>query len=131
MINNVSLTGRLTKDAELRYTSNGNAVANFTLAVNRKFKSEGQPEADFINCVIWNKAAETLVNFTGKGSLIGVEGNIQTRSWEGEDGKNRYVTEVYVNNFIFLESKKETEEEEKAPSKQPAKQGYQKKSYKK
>lgn len=127
MLNTVVLSGRLTKDAELRYTQSGNAVANFTLAVNRKFKSEGQPEADFINCVIWNKSAETLVNHTGKGSLIGVEGNIQTRSYEDSEGKMRYVTEVYVASFTFLESKKEEEESKKpAPAKKPYSPKYQK-----
>jgi single-strand DNA-binding protein len=123
MINTVVLTGRMTKDVELRYTPNGNAVANFTLAVNRKFKSDNQPEADFINCVIWNKSAETLANYTGKGSLIGVEGNLQTRSYENE-GKKVYVTEVYVANFTFLESKKE--EEKQPPAKQPYKKSYKK-----
>lgn len=126
MINTVVLTGRMVKDVELRYTPSGNAVANFTLAVNRKFKSENQPEADFINCVIWNKSAETLANHTSKGSLIGVEGNLQTRSYENTEGKMVYVTEVYVANFTFLESKKE-EAEQKQPAKQPYKKSYNKK----
>lgn len=109
MINNVVLTGRLTKDADLRYTSNGIAVANFTVAVNRKFKKDGQPEADFINCVIWRNGAEALANHTRKGSLIGVEGNIQTRSYDNDDGKRVYITEVVVKDFTFLESKGSSE----------------------
>ena len=124
MINNVSLTGRLTKDVEIRYTQNGNAVAGFTLAVNRKFKSEGQPEADFINCVIWNKSAETLANYCTKGSLIGVEGNIQTRNYENAEGNTVWVTEVYANSFTFLESKKDESEKpqtKKAAYKKPYK----------
>lgn len=109
MINNVVLTGRLTKDADLRYTSNGIAVANFTVAVNRKFKKDGQPEADFINCVIWRNGAEALANHTRKGSLIGVEGSIQTRSYDNDDGKRVYITEVVVKDFTFLESKGSSE----------------------
>ena len=118
MINTVVLSGRLTKEAELRYTQSGSPVTNFTLAVNRKFKTENQPEADFINCVIWNKSAETLANYTTKGSLIGIEGTLQTRTYENAEGKNVYVTEVYVNNFTFLETKKE-EESAKKPYKKP------------
>lgn len=110
MINNVVLAGRLTKDPEIRFTASGNAVCNFTLAVNRNFKSEGQPEADFINCVIWNKSAEVLANNVHKGNLIGVEGSIQTRTWENEEGKRNYVTEVYANSFHFLESKRQEEQ---------------------
>lgn len=83
MINNVVLVGRLTKDAELRFTASGNAVATFTLAVNRNFtNASGDREADFINCVIWRKPAETLANYARKGSLIGVTGRIQTRSYD-------------------------------------------------
>lgn len=127
MINNVVLTGRLTKEVELRYTPNGAAVANFTLAVNRRFKSEGQPEADFINCVIWNKSAEILAEHTSKGSQIGVEGNIQTRVYENNDGNRVYVTEVYATNFTFLENKKEEDQPSKPPQKGSSyKKGYQK-----
>lgn len=106
MINTVVLTGRLTRDVELKYTSAGTAVANFSLAVNRKFTNQqGEREADFINCVIWRKSAENLANFTHKGSLIGVEGSLQTRSYNDNDGKTVYITEVLCNNFTFLESK--------------------------
>lgn len=104
MINTVVLTGRLTKDVDLKYTQSGTAVGQFNLAVNRSFKNaKGEQEVDFINCVIWRKPAETLANFTGKGTLIGVEGSIQTRNYENKQGQRVYITEVVVNNFTFLE----------------------------
>jgi single-strand DNA-binding protein len=105
MINNVTLVGRLTKDPELKYTPNGVAVANFTLAVNRAFKSEGGPDADFINIVVWRKPAENCANFLKKGSLAGVVGSIQTRNYEGQDGKRVYITEVQADRVQFLEPK--------------------------
>ena len=107
MINNLTLVGRLTKDPDLKYTGNGTAVAAFTLAVNRNFTNQsGEREADFINCVIWRKPAETLANYAKKGVLIGVTGRIQTRSYENQQGQKVYVTEVIVDNFQLLESKK-------------------------
>lgn len=107
MINNVVLVGRLTKDPDLRYTTSGTGVATFTLAVNRNFTSaDGTREADFINCVIWRKPAETLANFAKKGVLIGVTGRIQTRSYDNQQGQKVYVTEVVADNFQLLESKK-------------------------
>lgn len=106
MMNRVVLVGRLTKDPELRYTPNGVAVATFTLAVNRSFTNQqGEREADFINCVIWRKPAENVANFLKKGSLAGVDGRIQTRSYEGQDGKRVYVTEVLAETVQFLEPK--------------------------
>ncbi len=106
MLNRVVLVGRLTKDPDLRYTANGTAVANFTIAVNRPFSNQqGDREADFINCVIWRKPAENLANYMSKGSLIGVDGRIQTRSYDGQDGKRVYVTEVVADTVQFLESK--------------------------
>ena len=108
MINNVTLVGRLTKDADLRYTSDGTATATFSLAVNRPFKSSnGEREADFINCVIWRKNAENFVNFTRKGSLVGITGRIQTRNYENKEGQRVYVTEVVAENFALLETKKD------------------------
>lgn len=105
MINNVTLVGRLTKEPDLRYTSNGTAAASFTLAVNRSFKNaNGDREADFINCVIWRKPAETLANYARKGTLLGVTGRIQTRNYENQQGQRVYVTEVVVENFQLLES---------------------------
>ena len=108
MINNVTLVGRLTKDADLRYTSDGTATATFSLAVNRPFKSaNGEREADFINCVIWRKNAENFANLTRKGSLVGITGRIQTRNYENKEGQRVYVTEVVAENFALLESKKD------------------------
>ena len=107
MINNVVLVGRLTKDPDLKYTGNGTAVATFTLAVNRNFTSaDGTREVDFINCVIWRKPAETLANYARKGTLLGVTGRIQTRSYDNQQGQRVYVTEVVADNFQLLESKK-------------------------
>lgn len=107
MINNLTLVGRLTKDPDLKYTGNGTAVAAFTLAVNRNFTNQsGEREADFINCVIWRKPAETLANYAKKGVLIGVTGRIQTRSYDNQQGQKVYVTEVVADNFQLLENKK-------------------------
>jgi len=106
MLNRVILTGRLTKDTELRYTSNGVATGSFSLAVNRGFKNaSGDREADFINCVIWRKSAENFANLTHKGSLVGIDGRLQTRNYENQQGQRVYVTEVVVDNFSLLESR--------------------------
>lgn len=106
MINRVVLVGRLTKDPELRYTANGIAVTSFTLAVNRTFTNQqGEREADFINCIVWRKAAENVANYLKKGSLAGVEGRIQTRSYDNNEGRRVYVTEVVADNVQFLEPK--------------------------
>ncbi|QQZ09438.1 single-stranded DNA-binding protein [Heyndrickxia vini] len=104
MMNRVVLVGRLTKDPDLRYTPSGVAVATFTLAVNRTFTNQqGEREADFINCVVWRKPAENVANFLKKGSLAGVDGRLQTRNYEGQDGKRVYVTEVVAESVQFLE----------------------------
>lgn len=106
MLNRVVLVGRLTKDPDLRYTASGIAVANFTVAVNRPFSNQqGDREADFINCVIWRKPAENLANYMSKGSMVGVDGRIQTRSFDGQDGKRVFMTEVVADSVQFLESK--------------------------
>ncbi len=106
MINNVVLVGRMTRDAELRYTQSNQAVATFTLAVNRNFKNQnGEREADFINCVIWRQQAENLANWAKKGALIGITGVIQTRNYENQQGQRVYVTEVIANSFQLLESR--------------------------
>lgn len=106
MLNNVSLVGRLTKDAELRYTPSNVAVVTFTLAVNRTFKNEnGDREADFINCVMWRQQAENLANWAKKGALIGITGRIQTRSYDNQQGQRVYVTEVVAEQFQLLESR--------------------------
>ena len=122
MINNVSLTGRLTRDPELKYTNSSNTpVLSFTLAVNRNFKNkQGDVEADFISCIAWGKSAENISKFFQKGSLIGIEGRIQTRTYDDKDGKRVYLTEVNVGQFSFLEAKKN-----QAPSNgQPAAASY-------
>ena len=106
MLNSVCLVGRLTSDAELRYTPSNVAVATFTLAVNRNRKNEnGEREADFINVVIWRQQAENLANWAKKGSLIGITGRIQTRSYDNQQGQRVYVTEVVAESFQLLESR--------------------------
>ncbi|EHJ52901.1 single-stranded DNA-binding protein [Streptococcus macacae] len=106
MINNVVLVGRMTRDAELRYTPSNQAVATFTLAVNRNFKNQnGEREADFINIVIWRQQAENLANWAKKGTLLGITGRIQTRNYENQQGQRVYVTEVVADNFQILESR--------------------------
>ncbi|USK33891.1 single-stranded DNA-binding protein [Bacillus sp. F19] len=106
MMNRVVLVGRLTKDPELRYTPAGAAVATFTLAVNRSFTNQqGEREADFINCVVWRRPAENVANFLKKGSLAGVDGRLQSRSYEDQTGKRVYVTEVVAESVQFLEPK--------------------------
>lgn len=104
MINRTTLTGRLTRNVDLRYTQSGVAVGSFTLAVDRRFtNANGQRDADFINCVIWRKSAENFANFVHKGSLVGIDGPIQTRNYENQQGQRVYVTEVVVENFALLE----------------------------
>lgn len=111
MINRAVLTGRITKDPELRYTQSGTAVVQFTLAVDRQFKNQnGEREADFINCVIWRKSAENFANFTHKGSKIGVDGRIQTRSYENQQGNRVFVTEIIVDNFALLDSRQDSQQ---------------------
>lgn len=108
MINNTVLVGRMVRDAELRYTLNNQAVATFTLAVNRDFKNQnGEREADFINCVIWRQQAENLANWAKKGALVGITGRIRTRNYENQQGQQVYVTEVVAEKFQLLESQKE------------------------
>lgn len=103
MLNRVILIGRLTADPELRYTPQGIAVAQFTLAVDRQFKREGDPNADFIPIVTWRQLAENCANYLRKGRLAAVEGRIQIRHYENNDGKRVYVTEVIADNVRFLE----------------------------
>lgn len=120
MLNSVCLVGRLTKDPELRYTPNNQAVATFTLAVNRNFKSQnGEREADFINCVIWRQQAENLANWAKKGALIGITGRIQTRSYENQQGQRVYVTEVVAENFQLLEFNKQNDQRQSQGQSQP------------
>ncbi|HDV6285747.1 TPA: single-stranded DNA-binding protein, partial [Staphylococcus pseudintermedius] len=100
------LVGRLTKDPDFRTTPSGVEVATFTLAVNRNFKSkDGEQQADFINCVVFKKQAENVKNYLSKGSLAGVDGRLQSRSYENQEGRRVYVTEVICDSVQFLEPK--------------------------
>lgn len=105
-LNKVMLIGRLVKDPELRFTTNGTATAKFTLAVNRNFKSEKGEETDFINIVLWRNIAENSSKYLQKGSLAMVEGRLQIRSYDDKDGNKKWVTEIVANNVQFLDSKK-------------------------
>lgn len=106
-MNKVILMGRLTKEVEVRYTQSNIPVASFSLAVNRRFKSEGQPDADFINIIAWNKTAEFCQKFFKKGQQVAVIGRLQTRNYEDEQGKKHYITEVIAEETYFADSKKE------------------------
>ncbi len=106
MLNRIILIGRLTKDPELRYTPNGVAVTSFTLAVDRTYKnSQGEKETDFINCVVFRQLAELCANYLAKGKLAAIEGRLQIRSYDGQDGQKRWVTEVVGDNVRFLSPK--------------------------
>jgi single-strand DNA-binding protein len=106
MINQVTLVGRLTKDPELRYTPDGKAVSNITLAVNRNFRNTtGDYEADFVQCTLWKRTAENTVQYCKKGSIIGITGRIQTRRYENQERKKVYVTEVVAEMVQFIGAK--------------------------
>ena len=105
-MNKAILIGRLTKDPELRTIANGASSASFTIAINRPFTNQnGEREADFINCVAWRKQAENIAKYCVKGAQVAVEGRIQTRSYDAQDGTKRYVTEVVADNVTFLSPK--------------------------
>lgn len=108
-MNKVMLVGRLTAKPELRYTGSNTAFLRFTVAINRPFvNSEGKREADFINVVAWRKQAETIAKFFDKGNLIAIEGRIQVGSYDDKDGNKRYTTDVLLENFEFVEGKKDS-----------------------
>jgi single-strand DNA-binding protein len=108
-LNKVILMGRLTKDVEMRQTPNGVSLARFSIAVTRRFKnSNGEYDADFINCVAWRQTGEFIARYFQKGSMIAIVGSIQTRSWDGNDGKKQYATEVIVDEAYFTGSKSES-----------------------
>ncbi|MCM3664696.1 single-stranded DNA-binding protein [Mesobacillus subterraneus] len=112
MINQVTLVGRLVKDPELKWTTDGKGVSNVTLAVNRHYKNaNGEIEADFVHCTLWGKTAENTSQFCRKGSVIGVTGRIQTRHYENQEGKRVYVTEVVAEGVRFLSSKQNSTRE--------------------
>lgn len=113
MINNVVLVGRITKDIDLRMSESGKAYTNFTLAVNRAFKGQdGQQQADFISCKTFNKQAENLARYCGKGSLIAVVGSIQVSNFQGKDGNTIYRTEVTANNIQFLDTRNQGQQQQ-------------------
>ncbi len=105
MINRVVLIGRLTKDPVLRKTLNDKSVVQFTLACNRNVSKDGEQNVDFINCIAWNKVAELMAQYLHKGSLIGIDGRIQTRNYQDKSGRTVYLTEVVVEQQQFLEPK--------------------------
>ncbi|HBC4010516.1 single-stranded DNA-binding protein [Staphylococcus aureus] len=112
MLNRVVLVGRLTKDPEFRTTPNGVSVATFTLAVNRTFtNAQGEREADFINCVTFRKQADNVNNYLSKGSLAGVDGRLQSRSYENQEGRRVFVTEVVCDSVQFLEPKSNNQQQ--------------------
>lgn len=105
-MNKVFLIGRLTRDPELRYTGSNVAVASFTLAVNRTFANQsGERETDFINIVVWRKQAENVKNYLSQGSQVAIDGRIQTRNYDDQEGKRHYITEVVADNVEFLGTK--------------------------
>lgn len=110
MINSVTLNGRLVKDVQIKQTTNGLTVGSFVLAVNRPAYNKNDTKADFIRCIIWRKAAEVLAKYAHKGSLIGIQGRLETDQYE-KDGHTVYNTQVIVNDFSFLESHKQSEAE--------------------
>lgn len=104
-MNKVILMGRLTRDPEMKQTSTGLSVARLTIAVNRRFTKDGQQTADFIGCVAWRQTAEFICKYFRKGSMIAVVGNIQTRSWDGQDGKKQYATDIVIDEAYFTGEK--------------------------
>ena len=108
-MNQVVLVGRLARDPDVRFNPNGTAVARFTVAVDRRFKREGQPEADFISCVAFGKQGEFIEKYFGKGKLIGLTGSIQTGSYTNKDGQKVYTTDVVADSVEFVGSKSESE----------------------
>lgn len=107
-MNKVILVGRFARDPELRTTNTGKSVASFPLAVDRRYKQEGQPEADFFNIVAWGKQAETICQYLSKGRQIAMTGRLQSRSYDAQDGTKRYVTEVVLEEFDFIGSKNDS-----------------------
>lgn len=109
MINRVILVGRLTKNPEIRKTLNGASICKFTLAVSRKVKAQGQPDADFISCVAWNKTADLMYQYLKKGSLIGIDGRLQTGKFTNNNGETIYTCDVMVESLQFLDKKEEAQ----------------------
>lgn len=120
-MNKVILVGRLTKDPELKTTTNGKSVATFSVAVDRRFKQDDQPTADFFNIVSWGRQAEVITQYLGKGRQIALSGRLQSRSYTAQDGSKRYVTEVVLEEFDFIGSNQK-ESSGSAPTPAPAQQ---------
>lgn len=120
-MNCVNLIGRLTKDPDIKYTqTNNTAIANFTLAVNRRFTKEGQPTADFINIVAWGKTGEFCSKYFQKGMQVAIQGRIQTRNWEDDQGQKHYATEVIAEQCFFADSKRERQNDLQFENSAPA-----------
>lgn len=120
-MNCVNLIGRLTKDPDIKYTqTNNTAIANFTLAVNRRFTKEGQPTADFINILAWGKTGEFCSKYFQKGMQVAIQGRIQTRNWEDDQGQKHYATEVIAEQCFFADSKKESQNDLQFENSAPA-----------
>ncbi|WP_082686398.1 single-stranded DNA-binding protein [Bacillus coahuilensis] len=112
MINQVTMVGRLTKDPELRHTGDGRAVLNITMALNRPFKNkDGEYESDFIYCTLWNKIAENTARYCSKGSIVGITGRIQTRSYETEEKNRTFITEVIAEHIQFLSPRSQKDQD--------------------
>ena len=109
MINRVVMVGRMTRDPELRRTPNGSAVTSFTLAMNRPKRNDEEQQADYISCVTWNKVAENVAQYCSKGSLVGVEGRLRSRTYDNAQGQRVYVTEVVCDSVQFLETRAQRE----------------------
>lgn len=120
-MNKTCLIGRLSKDPELKIINDNMAVATFSLAVDRKFKKDGQPTADFINIVAWSKTAEFVEKYFHKGQQVGITGRIQTRSWKNQEGKTQYATEVVAEEVFFADSKKDDGYQETTTRSKPTK----------
>lgn len=120
-MNCVNLIGRLTKDPDIKYIqTNNTAIANFTLAVNRRFTKEGQPTADFINILAWGKTGEFCSKYFQKGMQVAIQGRIQTRNWEDDQGQKHYATEVIAEQCFFADSKKESQNDLQFENSAPA-----------
>lgn len=120
-MNSVNIIGRLTKQAEIKYTQSGTSVASFTLAVDRPFKNaQGEKETDFINFVAWKHTAEAISNFTNKGHRVGVTGRVQVRNYENNEGKRVYVTEIVAEQVTFLEPKGQSTQTQNKPNTEPS-----------
>lgn len=109
MLNNITIMGRMTRDPEIRRTQSGTAVASFTIACERDFSNNGEKETDFIDCVAWKNTADFIGKYFTKGSMIVINGRLQSRSWTDKDGRNRKTVEILANSVYFGESKKSAE----------------------